>query len=127
MDTRLLARILLILVAIAAVAGTWVAIQPPDDLTRLPTEPAALRLGPLAAEAAQRCREALARERPLLDARSIVLLGIAPVAGDRDPGALRVEGSFRETGVGGTSVVRHVRCNVSAASVRSVEVTNPED
>lgn len=127
MDTRLLARSLLILVAIAAVAGTWVAIQPPDDLTRLPAEPAALRLGPRAAEAAQRCREALAREHPTLDANSIVLLGVTPVAGDPDPGAVRVEGSFRESDVGGISRIRHLRCVVTAARLRSIEITEPGD
>lgn len=127
MDTRLLARGLLIVVAVAAVAGTCVAIQPPDDLTRLPTEPAALRLGPRAAEAAQRCRDALTRERPDLDAKSIVLLGVTPVADDRDPGALRVEGSFREPDVGGASRVRHVRCVLSSAGLRSLEVTDPAD
>jgi hypothetical protein len=127
LDTRLLARSLLIVVAVAAVAGTCVAIQPPDDLTSLPTEPASLRLGPRAAEAAQRCRDALMRERPGLDAKSIVLLGVTPVATDPDPGALRVEGSFREPDVGGTSRARHVRCTLSSAGVRSVEVADPGD
>lgn len=127
MDTRLLARSLLIVVAVAAVAGTCVAIQPPDDLTRLPTEPAALRLGPRAADAAQRCREALVQERPGVDANSIVLLGIAPVTDDPDPGALRVEGSFRESDVGGASRIRHVRCTLSSAGLRRIEVTDPGD
>jgi hypothetical protein len=127
LDTRLLARSLLIVVAVAAVAGTCVAIQPPDDLTRMPAEPAALRLGARAAEAAQRCRDGLARERPNLDANSIVLLGITPVADDPDPGALRVEGTFREVGVGGTSHVRHLRCTLSSAGLRHVEVTEPGD
>ena len=115
------------MVAVAAIAGTCVAIQPPDDLTHLPAEPASLRLGPRAAEAAQRCRDALARERPSLDAKSIVLLGVAPVAADPDPGALRVEGSFREPDVGGLSRVRHVRCVLSSAGLRSLEVTEPVD
>ena len=127
MDTRLLARSLLVVVAVAAVAGTCVAIQPPDDLTHLPTEPASLRLGPRAADAAQRCRDALTRETPGLDAKSIVLLGVAPVADDPDPGALRVDGSFREPGVGGLSQVRHVRCVLSSAGLRSLEVTEPVD
>jgi hypothetical protein len=117
----------LIVVAVAAVAGTCVAIQPPDDLISLPSEPAALRLGPRAADAAQRCRDALARDRPGLDANSIVLLGVTPVAGDPDPGALRVEGSFRETGLGGISRVRHLRCTLSSAGLRSVEVTDTGD
>lgn len=127
MDTRLLARGLLIVVAVAAVAGTCVAIQPPDDLTRMPTEPAALRLGPRAAEAAQRCRDGLVRERPNLDANSIVLLGITPVAGDPDPGALRVDGSFREVDLGGISRVRLLRCTLSSAGLRHIEVTDPPD
>lgn len=127
MDTRLLARSLLVVVAVAAIAGTCVAIQPPDDLTHLPAEPASLRLGPRAAEAAQRCRDALARERPGLDTRSIVLLSVAPMADDRDPGALRVDGSFREPGVGGVSRLRHVRCALSSAGLRSLEVTDPVD
>lgn len=127
MDTRLLARGLLIVVAVAAVAGTCVAVQPPDDLVSLPGEPPALRLGTRAADAAQRCRDALARDRPSLDANSIRLLAITPVADDPDPGALRVEGSFRESDVGGISRVRHVRCTLSSAGVRSVEITEPGD
>lgn len=127
MDTRLLARSLLIVVAVAAIAGTCVAIQPPDDLTSLPSEPAGLRLGPRAAEAAQRCRDALVRERATLDANSIVLLGVTPVADDPDPGALRVEGSFRESDIGGISRVRHVRCIVSSAGLRRVDITESRD
>ncbi len=127
MDTRLLARCLLVVVAVAAVAGTCVAIQPPDDLTNLPAEPASLRLGPRAAQAAQRCRDALTRERPGVDVKSIVLLRVAPEADDHDPGALRVEGSFREPDVGGTNPVRHVRCVLSSAGLRSIAVTDPSD
>jgi hypothetical protein len=127
LDTRLLARSLLIVVAVAAIAGTCVAIQPPDDLTSLPSEPAGLRLGPRAAEAAQRCRDALVRERATLDANSIVLLGVTPVADDPDAGALRVEGSFRESDTGGISRVRHVRCIVSSAGLRRVEITESRD
>jgi hypothetical protein len=127
LDTRLLARSLLIVVAVAAFAGTCVAIQPPDDLTQLPTQPAELRLGPRAAEAAQRCRDALERERPTLDANSIVVLRVAPLAGDPDPGALQVEASFRESEVGGIRRIRHVRCSLSSAGLRRVEVTEPGD
>jgi len=127
LDTRLVARVLLIAIAIAAVASTWVAIQAPDDLTRLPAEPAALRLGPRAAEAAQRCREALARERPLLDANSIVLVGVVPVADDRDPSALRVDGSFRDAGLGGASRIARLRCTVTVAGLRSIEITEAGD
>lgn len=127
MDARLLARTLLVLIAIAALAGGWIAIQPPDDLMQLPDEPAALRLGPRAATAAQRCRAALVDERPLLDADAIVVLGITPVAGDRDPGALAVGGSFPHTDPAG--VVQHprFRCIVDSAGLRSVTITEPDD
>ena len=103
------------------------AIQPPDDLLQLPDEPAALRIGPRAAAAAQRCREALAHERPLVDTDAIVVLGIRPVADDRDPGALTVEGSFGHTGPAGT--VRHPRfhCVVDSAGLRSLTVAEPDD
>lgn len=127
LDTRLLARSLLIVVAVAAVAGTCVAIQPPDDITHLPADPAFLRLGPRAAEASQRCRDALVRERPGLDTRSVVLLSVTPVVDDPDPGALRVEGSFREPDLGGASRVQHLRCILSSTGVRSLEVTDPGD
>ena len=127
MDARLLARTLLALIAIAALVGGWIAIQPPDDLMQLPDEPASLRLGPRAAAAAQRCREALVRERTLLDADAIVVLGITPVAGDRDPAALAVGGSFRETDPAG--VVRHPRfhCIVGSAGLRSLTIAQPDD
>lgn len=127
MDARLLARILLVLIAVVALVGAWIAIQPPDDLLQLPDEPAALRLGPRAAVAAQRCREALARERPLLAADAIVVLGIRPVADDRDPGALAVEGSFPHTDLAG--VVQHprFRCVVDSAGLRSLTVAEPDD
>jgi hypothetical protein len=127
LDTRLLARGLLIVVAVAAVAGTCVAIQPPDDLTQLPTEPVGLRLGPRAAEGAQRCRDALARERPALDANSIAVLRVAPAAGDPDPGALQVEASYREPDGVGVTRIRRARCHLSAAGVRRIEVTEPGD
>jgi len=126
-DARLLARILLVLIAVAALAGGWVAIQPPDDLLQLPGEPAALRLGPRAAAAAQRCREALVREQPLLDADAIAVLGISPVADDRDPGALAVEGSFRHTGPAGLVEHPRFRCVVGSAGLRSLTITEPDD
>jgi hypothetical protein len=126
-DARLLARILLVLIAVAALVGGWVAIQPPDDLLQLPDRPAALRLGPRAASAAQHCREALVRERPQVDIDAIAVLTVAPVADDRDPGALAVVGSFRQADPAG--VVRHPRfhCVVDSAGLRSLAVAEPDD
>jgi len=127
LDARLLARTLLVLIAVAALVGGWIAIQPPDDLMQLPDAPAALRLGPRAAAAAQRCREALVRERPALDADAIVVLGVTLVAGDRDPGALAVGGSFPQTDPAG--IVRHprFRCIVDSAGLRALTITEPDD
>lgn len=127
MDSRLLARVLLAFIAVAALIGVWIAIQPPDDLTRLPDEPAALRLGPRAATAAQRCREALLDKQPLVDGNAIVVLGITPVADDRDPGALAVEGSFPESGLTGAVRHRRFRCVVGSAGLRRLEVQEPDD
>jgi hypothetical protein len=127
LDPRLVARVLLLLIAIAALVGGWIAIQPPDDLTRLPSEPTGLRLGPRAATAAQRCREALGREHPLLDDNSIVVLGVALVPGDRDPGSLSVDGSFREADTAGATRHRSFRCTLDSAGLRSLEVRAPED
>ena len=126
-DPRLLARVLLAVVAIAALVGSWLAIQPPDDLTRLPEGPADLRLGPRAAAAAQRCRERLFRERPTLDDNSIVLLGVTPIANDRDAGALRVSGSFRQKDIAGAARSFRFRCTVDSTGLRRLEVSDADD
>lgn len=122
MTTRSLARLLLAVIGVAVVAGAWLSMLPPQDLQRLPAEPADLRLGPRAADAGRRCRQELLATRPGLAESAIVLLGVRTVAGDRDATLLRVEGRFREPLAAGDAGVMRFRCLVSAAGLRSLEV-----
>jgi len=121
-NTPRLARLVLALIGVAAVAGTWLAMLTPDDLQSLPGEPADMRLGPRAADAGRRCRQELLATQPGLAVTAIALSSIGPVAGDRDATLLQVEGRFREPQAVGEARVMRFRCLVSATGLRSLAV-----
>jgi hypothetical protein len=112
MDTRLFARWALALIGLAALAGGWVAMLPPDDLLGLPGDHASLRPGARAAEAGRQCREALLQERPGLSAKAISVRSVSLPPGGADPGILRVDGAFRDN-LASQPAVWQFTCDVS--------------
>ncbi len=121
MDTRRFARWALALIGLAALAGGWVAMLPPDDLLALPGDHAALRPGARAAEAGRQCRDALLQERPGLSAKAISVRSVSPSPGSADPGTLRVEGAFRDS-LGPQPAVRPFSCDVSPTGRHSLRI-----
>lgn len=121
MDTRNFSRWVLALIALAALAGGWLALLPPDDLRGLAGVDGTPRPGARAAEAARQCREALMQERPGLIARAIAVRSVSSLPGSADPATLRVEGVFRDS-LATETAIRQFTCDVPATGRPGVRI-----